>query len=266
MSNTKIVTPLLQGGLGNQLFQIATTYAYAKDHGIEFVLDDLSEECLNQGKSANAYRDTVYGKFKYVDFSQYEDDCNNIMETTYMWDELPKPKTYNKTIGYFQSWKYFFHRRAEILELFDFPDKYTLLLQKFWDDNGLGFGYTTLHIRRGDYAKFGNHPIIPFEKYYSKALKGITGKVVVVSDDIEWCKKTLKGGSRLLFCDMGDELFDLLLMTQATNNIIANSSFSWWGAYLNPNAQRVIAPMPWFADKTPTDDLIPVEWEILRYD
>jgi hypothetical protein len=103
--------------------------------------------------------------------------------------------------------------------------------------------------------------------YYEEALKHFDDRqVIVFSDDPGWCKEqSLFSDDRFLVSESEDNKIDLCLMTFCTSHIIANSSFSWWGAWLS-NSEKVIAPSKWFgpnnADKE-TKDLIPETWTII---
>jgi hypothetical protein len=99
----------------------------------------------------------------------------------------------------------------------------------------------SLHVRRGDYCTNDGFNVLPME-YYKDALKHVKGKVYVFSDDIPWCKANFKD---VEFVHMEDYL-EFELMKHCTHNIIANSSFSWWGAFLNENPSKiVVAPQRW---------------------
>jgi hypothetical protein len=128
----------------------------------------------------------------------------------------------------------------------------------------------SLHVRRGDYVqnKITNqfHGLCSL-KYYNNAIHYIEMKIknieiFVFSDDISWCKENLKYNLPIHFMDTNDAHSDLYLMTKCKHNIIANSSFSWWGAWLNTNKEKiVIAPKQWFADQSViTQDIIPAQW------
>jgi len=125
--------------------------------------------------------------------------------------------------------------------------------------------YTSLHVRRTDYVqKAGFHPPCSME-YYEKALSIIEGNVLVFSDDLDWCKETFLG-DRFTFISGNRDYQDLFLMSMCKNNIIANSSFSWWGAWLNTNLnKKVIAPKKWFGPhlKESSDDIYPNTWEVI---
>ena len=111
-------------------------------------------------------------------------------------------------------------------------------------------------------------------EYYSKALEHIggVGTIFVFSDDIEWCEKNINlgEGKKIVFVKDQSDVEDLWLMTKMTNNVIANSTFSWWGAYLNQNEnKKVVAPSKWFGPKRTknnmleTKDLLPEKWIII---
>jgi hypothetical protein len=150
--------------------------------------------------------------------------------------------------GYYQSEKYFEGRGQEIRMLFtDFGALWELA-------NQFGFllkNSVSLHVRRGDYAKFPEvHSILDVEYYY-RAITYIqvernVENILVFSDDIPWCRENLKGEEFVLM-DGLEDWEEIYLQSLCNHNIIANSSFSWWGAYLNENEDKiVVAPKVWF--------------------
>lgn len=121
---------------------------------------------------------------------------------------------------------------------------------------GIGFiPYVSIHVRRGDYL---NKPQSDFHynlsesDYYDKAIALFPGKqFIVCSDDIEWCKNKWKDDDRFTFSDNKDEIVDFNLLASCESHIIANSSFSWWSAWLCPNPnKKVVAPSVehWYKD------------------
>lgn len=133
----------------------------------------------------------------------------------------------------------------------------------------------SIHVRRGDYVsnpatrKF--HGVCTLE-YYREAIDLMKSRMenpvfFVFTDDQQWVKRNLSCHCKLIFVDCNDEHNahqDLRLMYKCRHNIIANSSFSWWGAWLNPNDQKiVIAPKKWFAAPVDTEGLIPKKWLLL---
>jgi hypothetical protein len=130
----------------------------------------------------------------------------------------------------------------------------------------------SIHIRRGDYISnkktIQKHGVCPIE-YYTKAVQFVSGKLqdpkfFVFSDDVEWAKNNLVINYQTYFVsDINiPDYEEIIIMSKCKHNIIANSSFSWWGAWLNENKNKiVIAPKKWFSSNyTDTKDLIPQNW------
>lgn len=168
--------------------------------------------------------------------------------------------------GFFQSEKYFAESRDVILKTFNVN---LLNTEKYQD---LNFDRTcSVHIRRGDYLKFEeSHPVLN-EDYYTNAIKIINDKIdniIVFSDDLAWCKNNLISSKfnnkKLTFSSEDKDYLEMSLMSKCKFNIIANSSFSWWGAWLNNQEGKVvIAPRKWFGhnlEHLNTNDLIPESW------
>lgn len=105
-----------------------------------------------------------------------------------------------------------------------------------------------IHVRRGDYVSNSFYVDLSNTGYYDRAVKEFPNQnFLVFSDNIAFCKR-LFNGKEFEFVEGGDELSDLNLMASCTGHIIANSSFSWWGAYLSPYTQKVIYPKDWYTD------------------
>jgi Glycosyl transferase family 11. len=172
--------------------------------------------------------------------------------------------------GFFQNEKYF-QPIADIIRT-DFTLRPELnnfnpeLVEKIKNCNSV-----SLHVRRGDYATDAAtqkwHGLLPLE-YYQKSLKFIMEKIVnpryfVFSDDLDWCRANLKMPTETTFIS-GKNYEDLILMSLCKHQIIANSSFSWWGAWLNDNLKKIIiAPKQWLADEKGNEqikNLIPPDW------
>ena len=124
---------------------------------------------------------------------------------------------------------------------------------------------TSVHIRRGDYLNYPNfHPTQSQEYYYNciEKLSSDTDFFIFFSDDTTWCKNHFKE-KNFLFIENEKDYLSLLLMSFCSNNIISNSSFSWWGAWLNKNNyKQVIGPKIWFGPglNHNTSDIIPENW------
>jgi len=124
---------------------------------------------------------------------------------------------------------------------------------------------TSIHVRRGDYVNHPNHHPTQSLEYYLEAIKILkdeTELFLVFSDDINWCKENIKLDN-VVYIENEKDYIELYLMSVCTNNIISNSSFSWWGAWLNKNEdKKVIGPLKWFGDaiKHNTGDVLPENW------
>ena len=177
--------------------------------------------------------------------------------------------------GFWQSERYFSIIESLIRSHFQFKqvltDAYLKALDKISTCNAV-----SLHIRRGDYcsdeAVQKVHPVCPIS-YYDRALKQLSLimsdlQLFVFSDDVEWCKQHFSDKYPIYFIqDMvpANDVMELQLITHCKHHIIANSTFSWWGAWLctNPNKQ-VIAPKNWFKDEgINTKDLTPDSWILI---
>tara|TARA_R110000796_G_scaffold43261_1_gene106294 strand:- start:7462 stop:8238 length:777 start_codon:yes stop_codon:yes gene_type:complete len=240
-------------GLCNQLFQIASAVSYAKDHQFLATFPCLKEARL--GGYINNFLRNVNTEDCPVPPMYYK-------EPEFHYSQIPAiPGSFCIRESYLQSEKYFSHNRDTILELYD-PSKEDIsyLTEKY----DLTIPTTSLHVRRQDYLDYSEyHTNIMETDYYDKALDALKPEsVLVFSDDPGWARKAFPT------CTVAEEkdYLELYLMSLCDNNIIANSSFSWWGAWLNKNPEKkVVAPKNWFGDKHPysTKDLIPSDWIVL---
>lgn len=110
-----------------------------------------------------------------------------------------------------------------------------------------------VHVRKGDYNKSSFYTLLGND-YYSNSLQYAKNnflfeQIIIVSDDIEWCKRSGYFDKNVIYSDGESELADLYILSSCSSVIIANSSFSWWGAVLG-DAKNVIAPISWFTDKS----------------
>jgi hypothetical protein len=178
---------------------------------------------------------------------------------------IPKINGNIKLVGHFQSEKYFIEHRDKILELFEIDNTTkTYLSEKYGDI--INQDTCSIHIRRGDYLGLPNyHPTQSIE-YYKESIQiiGEEKHFLVFSDDIEWCKENFGFLINKTFISDNKDYEDLYLMSMCKNNIIANSTFSWWGAWLNNNENKqVIIPSKWFGVSNShlnTNDLYCDKW------
>lgn len=243
----------IMGGLGNQLFQYASGYGISKNNNkillidsSSYTTDNLRNFMLDKYPIKRIFKEPYYkANIHIVDSFEYKPLKFNIHDKVYL-------------EGYFQSEKYFKEYRKDILKMFKPSKKFLKNIPKRYSFIASSEETLSVHIRRGDYLNSnGYHPIQSLE-YYEEAIKRIPHKhLVVFSDDLEWCKNNLKY-ENMTFVDGLEDFEEIWLMSLCKNNIIANSSFSWWGAWLNENpSKRVIAPKKWFGDfvNLPTKDI-----------
>lgn len=290
----------INGGLGNQMFQYACGKALAIKNNTSLVLDLSSlNKSTNNGRTTKRsfelsevfkiknievsstdlkklkpiylrLLNVLFLKFgiKGVQFSKY------FIENKFSYNQnINKVRKNCFLIGYWQSAKYFNTIESLIRNEFSF--------QKLLDSDNLEIlnlmkntVSVSIHVRRTDFQITNSNDVHGFcsLEYYEEAVKFIQTYVpwsnfFIFSDDINWAKENLKVPINSYFVsgNKGDKSYiDMQLMSNCNHNIIANSSFSWWGAWLNSNPDKiVIAPKIWFSNEklnAQTDDLIPTEW------
>ena len=284
-----MIKVLLKGGLGNQMFQYALGRALSISNKTNLVLD-------------TSYLDLEIKKItkRNYDLDVFGIEINNINSNTPFIFKTFKNKiltnlflmirkvfrvkgqemsyNFNPEIlnvgsdaylsGYFQSYKYFEKYKDQIIKDFTFkniPNNIEVLAGEISNTNSV-----CIHVRRGDYVGNKNHEVVNLD-YYKKGIDIISQKtkiekIYVFSDDIAWCRSNLKFDFDTIF--VGEEYVGykdsghMYLMSKCRNFIIANSSFSWWAAWLAPRSDKmVICPKKWFGDSSiNTNDLIPETW------
>ena len=232
-SDTKFVTfPLGElGRLGNQLFQIAATIGIARRNGCPFIFPQWPyarnfEFPIPQSNTIRMMQRRFQRGFEY--------------------EEIAIDRA-AELYGYFQSERYFAHCEDEVRHYFTAHPALLRLLDRGFGD--LLAGKTcSVHVRRTDYLGDQTWPELAAGDYYERAMSHFDSDTtfVIFSDDIEWCKHRFRGGP-MFFVEALSEVEDIFLMARCGGHIIANSSFSWWGAWLDPNPnKKVIAPAQWF--------------------
>lgn len=291
---------LMVGGLGNQMFQYAMylylkSKFYPKDIYIDishfykhdivdiyeieriFKINPKTKKIFYQ---KNFLKDIFFRILKKILFNLnffYEEKRNLNAE-----ENLKRIR--DKNIFFSGNWiseKYFYEIKEEVRKSFIFPkilDKKNLEIKKIIEETES----VSIHVRRTDYLleKHKVYSGLVELSYYEEAINIINKRIknpvyFVFSDDIEWCKKNLKIANSIYYIDWnkGKENYrDMQLMSLCKHNIIPHSTFSWWGAWLNQNPNKmVIAPKVWFNPKYLTreinmEDIVPKDWiKIVNY-
>lgn len=282
----------LQGGLGNQMFQYAFFLAIKekypnaiccnslvskKDHNgyeLKRIFDIKCTQSIFLLFVAKIFRKLIYKKqhniinlLNHLNVTLTQDS----IPSHYMPNILtPSNKIYTFFLGYWQTEKYFRNIENKIRLAFRFnenmlSEKSKITAKEIQNSNSI-----SIHVRRGDYlysqyqSLYGNICTI---SYYHKAIQLIQQKYenalfFVFSDDIEWVKKNLKiNNARYIdFNNNYDSWQDMYLMSLCKHNITANSSFSWWGAWLNSNINKTVICPSRFINSLEKSDIVPDSW------
>jgi hypothetical protein len=285
-----MITVLIQGGLGNQLFQVFAALAAAIRNGdtcyFLYTMKDAT------GKR-DTYWNTLFHNLRPMTVIASAGNVDQFMklpiykEPSFHYSKLPATNaTTLKLVGYFQSDKYFADVRDEVYEKMQLLEQQRQIKAMFAESVWFSRGVATvaMHFRIGDYTQIQHaHPILPLE-YYKRALKHIITRAssmekinvlifnqacdnAVIVDHMHELKSDPAFARMCRFHkvqDMFDDWKQLLLMSVCDHNIIANSTFSWWGAYLNQNPGKIVCyPSTWFGPalkKHDTRDLFPATW------
>jgi hypothetical protein len=290
----------LIGGLGNQMFQYALGFALKKKfkqnlffEDSYYVLNSKPKEQFTVRKlemdifpnlhfqlAPKLLRDVIHvrGRIllklrkesgRYFEINQVENEFVKIPDLV--------PLSLNVFSGYFQCEEYFRFIKRELKVHFTFPEldnKNKVFEKKIIESNAV-----SVHIRRGDYVSIDHalryHGILPLSYYYDaidllkKTYKDLT--FFIFSDDLDWVKKNLKFSDEIHYFISGnvdtDSWKDMALMAKAKHHIVANSSFSWWGAWLADFSGTTIAPSNWFNPEFANfriEDFVPDSWIVIQ--
>jgi hypothetical protein len=240
------VSVKLMGGLGNCLFQIAAAYSVSLRDSKTF----LCEKLVSHG-SHNPIDHYLNNIFKKINFGDIDFNYTSYKEPFFHYNEISKSENNLFINGYFQSDKYFNNYRNEILNLFEISDE---IRDKLTNKYGgiLSKKTCSIHVRRGDYIRLNDYHTVQPIDYYESSIKiiGENYDYLIFSDDIEWCKNNFGFIENKHYIEGDTDYENLYLMSMCEHNIIANSSFSWWGSWMNKNEnKKVISPKNWFGEK-----------------
>lgn len=275
-------------GLGNQMFQYALIKALEKA-GKDVYADTFwfDKFCGHNGLelekifpiSLRKITKSDANRLGYADYTFWQRLCQKYFpKATYINQGIEDSIVFQPQIfdmddvylsGYWQSEKFFSNISDEICELYG-----SLKINNYskYDEQILSTESVSLHVRRGDYVNNSLHGNVCNLNYYTRAVEYVSNKIdkpkfFIFSDDISWCRENLQVNDAVYVDENKGKhsYLDMRLMSMCKHNIIANSSFSWWGAYLNANKSKiVIAPTRWFnCSDIATGDLIPNTWSKL---
>jgi hypothetical protein len=258
-----IITAYLMGGLGNQMFQISNALSQSWNNKCEYRFNPKSYTPL-QGNDTSRYVNNI---FKKINFTYDNLVTHRHNEVTWSYYDKPiLPNTNIEFYGYYQSSKNFMNYKNKIIDLFSPSDEEINSLTIKYPQIKLN-NTVSLHVRRGDYVNSPTiHPVIS-KSYIQTALKmiGQYSHLFIFTDDRTWVLENLDNENYTIVDD--EDYNELWLMSMCENNIISNSTFSWWGSFLNKNeTKRVIAPSIWFGDNGPKNykDIYENNWEIIN--
>lgn len=255
----------IKGGLGNQLFQYAYGRRLMLINKKEVIFDISFFEGSKQKKDTT--RPFLLDNFNIDNSVKFE----NIKENRFS-------KSFKKIIskitgdyGFYQSEEYFKGIEEIICKEFTLKEPFSATARVFADKISNTKDSVSIHIRRGDYVldtKTNEYHGTCDLTYYEKTIEYIKQKnesptFFIFSDDIEWVKENLKIDNAIFVSNPEVKDYEeMILMSKCSHNIIANSTFSWWGAWLNQNPDKIIvAPKQWTAEKTSDElDIIPKSW------
>jgi hypothetical protein len=279
-----MITIELNGGLGNQLFQIFTVIAFSLKHSKSFFF-------FNNYLLADKYRYTYWNTFltalkpflRDENQTQLVNNAFIYKELSFTYDSNIDNCTFENIVfaGYFQSYLYFEKYKNPIIKLLKIPDKLLMLKNKYY--NIFNFhSNISMHFRIGDYKIVSHHHPILTDNYYINAINYIiqqtnntylqiiyfyeTNDYNIIHERIRYFKRLYPNINFIDIYSLNNELSDweqMLMMSLCKYNIMANSTFSWWGAYLNIHPDNIICyPSYWFgtALNHDTTDLFKPSW------
>ena len=283
-----IITKII-GGLGNQMFQYAAGYALSRrlNQPLKLDISDYKNykdrvyllNIFNHGsKILSCFQSTIYKKSNKYHKKLLYNIFNN-QRLKYIKQPNRNYNTFFDSLhgnvyldGYWQSEKYFLPYADEIRKIFNLELKLckssSIILKKIISSESV-----SIHFRRGDYIndiKVNNRYGVCSLQYYKKSINYFLKRFkhinfFIFSDDILWVENNLPKMNNVHFVKHEEECHpyeEVFLMSKCNHNIIANSTYSWWGAWLNNNpAKIIIAPEKWFKDtQIVIKDLIPENW------
>jgi len=248
-----------KGRLGNQLFQYAALVGIAKNLNYDFCIPDHSNapwfDQEIDGNIVTKYHqlqhlfEMNYLNGRYGEVDGYEIDVHQAEFCEELFNECPDNSS---LLGHFESYHYFENAEEELKKDFVIREHLLEAASKFHKDKNTELP-VCVSVRRGDYIKFQDHHPPCIESYYRECMErlGRDRQYVITSDDIEWCKSIFVGNNFIFNDVIPDGFykphFDFAVATLCDDFICANSTFSWWAAWLGgKKGKKVFIPTPWF--------------------
>jgi hypothetical protein len=264
------ITTNHMGGICNVMFKLSASISLALDNNVDYIfstefLRPISNECPKPGfdPDYSVYGDNLLRNISFIE----------TLPTPYRTHKEPKTFNYqyinyNKgenllLEGYFQSEKYFINNKDYIINLFKPTENIKqIILERLPNVQDS----ISIHVRRGDYLTSPDfHPQQSLEYYMSAInLLGVDRNYLIFSDDLDGVKPMFDFLPNKQFISLGEDYLDLYTMSMCEHNIICNSTFGWWGAYLNENKdKKIIGPNNWFGPASAflnSSDILPDNW------
>ncbi len=272
-----MITCKLMGGLGNQLFQIATTICCAMKYKKKFGFLNEKELFVPNATQRYSYWDTFLDTLKPFLYDNIQ-NVSVYKEKTYTYEEIKLEQSENTMlVGYYQSAKYFDDMKSTLFKLIKLDEKKKMLEQIDVQST------ISIHFRLGDYKLLTHiYEILPYE-YYENSINYMIDKTASIKKVMYFCEDDDVSEVNIIIDKLREKFYNLsfergdnmltdyeqmILMSRCKYNIIANSTFSWWAAYFNTNVDKIVCcPTRWFIEGLHNiQDLYPDEWIKIDYE
>jgi hypothetical protein len=256
-----ISTAYLMGGLGNQMFQISHSFAQSLKNNVKPVFRKWAYTPM-QANQPTKYLKNIYRNLEFTD-----DDISVLRIYENSWNDANLNFEFNTNIefyGYFQSSKNFFDYGEIIKKLFE-PSEY--FLNKIHNKYNSFENSIAIHIRRGDYLSISHVLPVIDKSYIDHCLSKFNNysKIYIFTDDKEWAKNNLNYENSIIVDDLED-YEEMWMISLCENIIMSNSTFSWWGAYLYKEKNKIFCPSLWFgpSGENPHFNIFEKKWDIIN--
>jgi len=269
----------LEGGLGNQLFKIFCLISYCNTYNKKYIFNrKLPNNNNNKIDTRNTYWDNLLKSISENTYDKRDFKYQYSEKRLYEYNEIPY---YEKDIllkGYYQNYKYFEKKYDEIINILNLNEIQENIKNKYLKNENI----ISLHFRKGDYKNLDNYIVLNI-CYYIEAIRYVLDKdtskcseilcVYEIQDEEEVCKMIEELQdifTEIKFIKVSTDLQDweqMILMSVCRHNIIANSTFSWWSAYINKNVDKIVCyPEKWFVKPTNISGMFPDKWKMIKND